>query len=482
MEVIMEDKKRFYDIHCHTTSLCHPCFYAFMRRFKYLIPVAGSAIGLGMQLYWIFRKRRIKNLLSIMERSIEEMLYEMEEDLTVAFTANNSYNGPVFEEYVITPLLMDFWNRLPDEHNDYPFCPKSIVHQVTEIFNGIADYAHTVRGTDLDCLEKLFHGVSQYKRKRGPEDEWRLAIKSVPNSVLPPNVKNEFGPQRRKMKAFPFMGLDTRYCFLKNHQPKAYENTCLEDLLEKYFSAFPAGKEERMEKLEDKFGAFNGDINGMDSGFFAGIKVYPPLGFDPWPDDNMERDKVKYLYGYCRDKQIPITTHCSDGGYVVDTNREGEKKSEESAIERSHPGKWRGILQEFHGLKLNLAHFGGANSGYLYAASPGPQRMYEAVVTSGGDPGWVKEIIHLVNEHDHVYTDMAFSGVKPDYYKALSDIITRNQKLRERLLFGTDFSVNLTDINTYKAYLENFFATPYLDSALKIDMCSGNPERFLFGF
>jgi hypothetical protein len=47
-EVVMEEKKRFYDIHCHTTSLSHPCFYAFMRRFNYLIPLAGRAMEQNM--------------------------------------------------------------------------------------------------------------------------------------------------------------------------------------------------------------------------------------------------------------------------------------------------------------------------------------------------------------------------------------------------------------------------------------------------
>jgi hypothetical protein len=35
---------------------------------------------------------------------------------------------------------------------------------------------------------------------------------------------------------------------------------------------------------------------------FAGIKLYPPLGYDPWPAKNEEREKVKLLYHKCLEK------------------------------------------------------------------------------------------------------------------------------------------------------------------------------------
>jgi len=87
----------------------------------------------------------------------------------------------------------------------------------------------------------------------------------------------------------------------------------------------------------------------MGSNYFAGVKLYPPLGFDPWPTTSTEEmAKVRYLYGYCSEKAIPITMHVSDGGFIAVPNSE----------ELTSPRKWQAVLHAYPHLKVNLAHMG----------------------------------------------------------------------------------------------------------------------------
>lgn len=470
--------KTFYDIHCHTMNLSHPCLYAFIRRYTHLIPLAGPAVGFWAQLKWIFEKKRIKNLLSIMERSVAEMLYAMdlESDPPVLVTRD----GQKFDSMVITPLLMDFWSKdLHEEPLDYPFTPKSVVPQVLDVFNGIADFAYTLRGKRLDECKKQFPGiVEKFVTQVRPNAEKRLDLRKLLalNSITEDekkNIEQEFGPQSREMKVFPFMGLNTTYCYLRGEEKMPHESTELNGLLEKYFGAPP--QEGKRAAFEQAFGTFNGDITQLGRDSFIGIKVYPPLGFDPWPADSHENAKVCYLYEFCIEHSIPITAHCSYGGYCIVTDEE--------MVEYTHPRKWRQVLnlEKFSTLKFNLAHFGGAGAGFQYAAQDDFLKQLYYKLAKEGDPKWIEEISELIDTYENVYTDMGFSGVNELYYQALAYILDKHPHVEERLLFGTDFSINLTNIDNYQDYITKFLNTRHLTEEQKLKMCSKNPEQFLFG-
>lgn len=479
----------FYDIHCHTINLSHPCLYSFLRRYTHLIPLAGSTLGFLAQIKWIFEKRKIKNLLSIMERSVEEMFYAMESDLSIL----EIHKGQKFDSMVITPLLMDFWsNDPPEKHLDYLFAPKSIVPQVLDVFNGIAGFAHTLRGKTLDECKRQFPTiVEQFMTQAGPNSEERLDLRKIRKSGSiaeeeKERVELDFGLQKRRMKVFPFMGLNTAYCYLKDaKERRPRESTELNGLLDKYFGTTAKNGEEPYQgtraAFEQSFGTFKGDIEALGRNCFAGIKLYPPLGFDPWPQDPEdpqkaahEKAKVESLYEFCQSHEIPITTHCGPGGYVVG--------SEKTAKENSHPRKWKEVLSHYPKLKLNLAHFGGMSAGFQYAAAGNPFKHFYQTVTKRGDPEWVEEIIQLIEDdtYQNVYIDMGFSGVDEDYYQVLAHIFEKHPQVEERLLFGTDFSINLTDIESYKKYLATFLNTEHLTEEQKLKMCSINPEQFLF--
>lgn len=84
-----------------------------------------------------------------------------------------------------------------------------------------------------------------------------------------------------------------------------------------------------------------------------------------------------------------------------------------------------------------------------------------------------------------VYADFSFDGTDPEYYRWLDGYLARRspalaELIGGRLLFGSDFTVNLTKIRSYSDYYK-YFASSRLSRELKERFAHDNPERFLFG-
>lgn len=246
----------------------------------------------------------LMNLLSIMENDLGTYFLLMEQDAAALLTDGKLKIGNyAYDKIILTPLIMDFGckdvEKFPDIH--YSQLPqKPIAEQVFDLFYGIKDYSGYA----------LFRENDGQLRYRGAKKEEKL------------------------FEIYPFLGINTQL----------YEMTEIQTLLGKYFSGYHRDHAE----LYEKMGAFKNDVDTMDSNFFAGIKVYPPLGFDPWPEDGKEREKVEYLYRFCIARKISLTSHCSDGGFVT----------ADRAREFASPKRWGKVLERYPELRLNLAHFG----------------------------------------------------------------------------------------------------------------------------
>ena len=92
----------------------------------------------------------------------------------------------------------------------------------------------------------------------------------------------------------------------------------------------------------------------------------------------------------------------------------------------------------------------------------------------------------------NIYSDFSFYADYKDYYKYLVDLIDDYankyklqkeeslQKIKKRLMFGSDFSVNLINIDSYSDFIDIFSKTDKLHSEEKNKFCSNNPATFLF--
>ena len=138
----------------------------------------------------------------------------------------------------------------------------------------------------------------------------------------------------------------------------------------------------------------------------------------------------------------------------------GKKPEDNNHLTSPMPaGKWAKVLDAFPELTLNFAHFGSQRN---------------------GQKQWRDAIIEWTNRYDRVYTDISCKSAS--YYKELADLLTANPRLQERVLYGSDFSINLlvTDTNCYSENLDAFLNAT-LEPSHQINICERNPEKFLFG-
>ncbi len=443
--------KKFYDMHMHVFDLSHPNLLAFLRReglldaqniitlFMNYAKKKGKSTFFLKIILKLFRKKitkevdgfinenlpKLTNYLAIMENPIEYQLLLVEHFLKnkepiVDQNGRINVGDEHYEKMILCPLLMDFGvKNIETDEAFYNRTPKKpIAKQVEDVLNAI----------------RIYYNYSLYEDEAG-----KLKIEKQENR---PDTFFEI---------YPFMGLNT--------QNYSYEE--LEDLFEKYFSTYENDKsaEQRYSNLKRMLGKFDGNIDQEKLlYFFAGIKVYPPLGFNPWPEsENEELKKVKFLYQKAIEKSIPIVTHCSDGGY----NAVGTK---ETAQELTNPANgWSKVLNqpEFSKLKLCFAHFGSQDK---------------------NKKEWRNQIIELMQRYDNVYADISCNDGSKAYYAEIDKLIENPQsKVAQRIIFGSDFSINLlssTSELSYNHYLQKFITKS--KSKSKSILFTSNPERFLF--
>lgn len=413
------NKNYFFDIHCHAMNFSHPNLFAFLKR-KWTIAMLASPLAPIATTLFKGKVKKVENLFSLMENDIADFFLIMEYflknwlDSSPLNIGNTTYN-----KIVLTPLMMDFGCKDIKSDSFYNIAPKKpIVEQVVDVFNGIKKY----------CENELQIETKKYISKKKEDKLFEI---------------------------YPFLGINT-----KNYEPEdknASPELYVKALLNKYFKDYNHDRE----SLFKNMGGFDGNIDNMGSNFFAGIKVYPPLGFDPWPEDENELARVKCLYQYCCDKKIPITTHCSEGGFALDN----------SAEDYTSPAKWKTVLAnpKFEKLRLNFAHFG----------------RQDKILRLIPKKEWENIILELIATKENVYADFSYRGCDDGYYNDLKKLIDRQSdkdRLKQRILFGSDFMINLLDIDSYNQYINGFVdkENPITtdDRAL---FCSTNPERFLFG-
>ncbi len=463
--------KKFYDIHTHLMDLSHPNLSSFLLNDDLIDNLIDNFINLKTRILTIlaasfipknFFKKEIKkklneekdgqvsikakigNCLTFFEIPIEYQFLILDYFLKTANDNLFDESGRVkikdeaYDKIVLCPLIMDFGYKNIERSEFYNLVPtKPIAKQVGDLLYAIRTYYR-------------FNLVINKETKK-----MRLSAEI-------PEFENQ--KDKKLFEIYPFMGLDTRNYTLE----KLKGNSEHKGLLIKYFSNFSLTEtaENRRNRLFEKMGKLDNNMHSKEIDYndiFAGIKVYPQLGFNPYPEKNdpmfknskekadTELEKVRFLYQFCCERRIPITTHCSDGGFKT-----GDYD------DLTNPAKkWSKVLKEYPSLTLNFAHFG--------------------IEKKNKKTEWQKAVIDLVTRYSNVYTDISCNESTPAYYKQLNSVIkTQDQSLKEKILYGSDFSINLlaTSVRSYNQYLKAFFNAD-LDSKEKF--YTTNSENFLFG-
>ncbi|MFH1157147.1 MAG: amidohydrolase family protein [Pseudomonadota bacterium] len=197
-------------------------------------------------------------------------------------------------------------------------------------------------------------------------------------------------------------------------------------------------------------------------GIFKGIKLYTPLGYLP------THPNLEPVFDYCVSYDIPITAHCSPGGmnnfrsknYVISwegNNHWEDFKEVEGEKSRyfTSPEQWLPVLNRWKSLRINFAHFGG-----------GDQLHKDKTA-------WMGSIIRLIMNHPNVFTDVSYH-TQEDLPEKLTRIVSENECLKTKLMFGTDFIMIMMDkgLGGLDKYFNNF-------QSFQENLLNDNAKHFL---
>lgn len=206
---------------------------------------------------------------------------------------------------------------------------------------------------------------------------------------------------------------------------------------------------------------------------FMGVKLYPPLGYFPY-------DKGLYpVYEYCTQHNLPVLAHCSPFNPVhfkgkkkellrllsesIDPIGTENKSRKELCSAFTNPLNYKHVIKDFPKLRVCFGHFG---SGYYW-------KQY--VDDPGDDSNWFVIIRKMIQEYDNFYTDVSFT-LNDEVYFSLLKIILYDEKIRTKVLFGSDYYMVETEASERRFGLD---LRAYLGEELFTAIAVTNPERFL---
>jgi predicted TIM-barrel fold metal-dependent hydrolase len=214
--------------------------------------------------------------------------------------------------------------------------------------------------------------------------------------------------------------------------------------------------------------------------YFAGLKLYPALGFFPFDT------KLEALYKYAEAHDIPVMTHCTrvgsqyigakiesliskDPDMIIAPGNANALAAQKSIYDRigrfyqkgwvknsdlgendyacdlfGHPENYVPLLEAFPKLKICVAHMGGSNE----IVSKIPNKDLEEIRRVDG-VSWFDKTVEMMKKYPNLYTDVSytladFANDKVDVLKQVTTKLLEEKDnfgnpLANRVLFGTDF-------------------------------------------
>ncbi|MCF7946840.1 MAG: amidohydrolase [Spirochaetia bacterium] len=424
----------FFDTHFHAMNLHHPNFISFINEMQSNFT---TELLSGMySLNYLFSNKntniitRLQNMLSVLERPISDIFLLMEKDLSGGFEHRVKIGEPA-PSIEVHPESGTYAEKKAYFQDD-AFIFRSNSYNRVIISPMVMDFSR-----NKDAWDSIYY----------PADLDGIIYRYIEDTITGIHGYYQKSSTRR-FRIWPFLGV----------HPKFHSMDTIQNLLETYMVTSPRG-------------SWNPDTlpEANDKKLFRGIKFYPPLGLDPWPEGNgkaivEEKEKLQYIYNFCEKHNLPITTHCDDQGFRTIPTQD--------AWTFSSPLHWQQVLEHYPNLYLDFAHFG-----MQYNLSARIQ------LSLRNNKTWYWQIINLMNRYPRVYADVSFTGGESSFYKRLADTLKnlpqdKADRVRRRLMFGSDFMVNLTKVNSYKEYYHILEESDLTDAEVHA-MVSENPAEFM---
>ena len=234
---------------------------------------------------------------------------------------------------------------------------------------------------------------------------------------------------------------------------------------------------------------------------FIGLKLYTSLGYSPTHPVLFEGPNS--VYAWCERNRIPITVHAAEGGfsnvlseikvegdiydpklgdilpmkeysedmmlrYQTDILGNTDEMIKERQLLHNHPRLWYKVLKAYPRLKINFAHFGGADQ--IKAFTHGSKKGFRCQM-----------ILDLIMKYPNVYTDLScfYHSEQGDFslkefYQEIYKKLPR--KAKRRFMYGSDYYMVLLFRPSLRGYMIEFERE--FGDDFKI-IANKNPIRFL---
>jgi predicted TIM-barrel fold metal-dependent hydrolase len=245
---------------------------------------------------------------------------------------------------------------------------------------------------------------------------------------------------------------------------------------------------------------------------YQGIKLYPALGYFPFDK------RMKSVYDFAVENNIPLTTHCIMGAvhfkYQLTVGERlhpflnatlPELKPAEFQQFYTHPLNYECLMNHellktywgedapnYSKLKICLGHWGGEEewNNYIENAwsdvffrkrnSAWPSLELDNWIINEGNKhknlSWFTIICDLMRKYENVYADISYTLEDEKLLPLLKFTLEIDAKIRERVLFGTDFYVVSKAISERKFGIN---VRSFLGETLFHQIAVENPRRFL---
>lgn len=256
-------------------------------------------------------------------------------------------------------------------------------------------------------------------------------------------------------------------------------------------------------------------------GLYLGYKIYTAQGYRPW--DIRRLPILKDFYVNCCENQTPIMNHCTpDGAYTFDRDEyfgfEHPNDNAEDLEQKYANGRKEQVREVgFHPfVKMDTSHFN--KLGYFNEQFVSPDAWRQVLdSTVDGTPlntlrlcfahfggnthlgrEWGRQIMDMIQKYPNVYADISSSFADEDFRKYFLGILrkeemeekrgqgapekngkARKTRLRDRILFGTDWYLTLLGGVDYVEYFQKAKKDlDDVDSSLWFRFTQYNPSVF----
>lgn len=171
---------------------------------------------------------------------------------------------------------------------------------------------------------------------------------------------------------------------------------------------------------------------------WGGAKFYPPLGTFP------QAEEYDYIYQRLVELDKPLIAHCTYSNAVHFKGKEKElavllgdkydKKAtrKENCDKFTDPMNWGVVAEKYPNLRIDIAHFGGANMWDMWYKNPKDRTNLVNIIRD------------LMYKYPNIYSDISFT-LSDRKTIPLLNMFLNDDKIKHKILFGSDYYMSLSE-------------------------------------